>query len=261
MSNDILKTLSQSHAQFIHARGKTATNKLIELINIQPDEKVLEVGIGTASTLILNAKNVKNAHFYGVDISPDMIETAKKRIQFSNVKQNTTIHLINNTKLPFSNDFFDAIYVESVLAIQEERNLELHLLELKRVLKPEGRLIFNESIWLDSISQDEAKQLNKKAKESFGIIQSNSLFPHLSNWINLIQQVGLKIEKIIPVKNIESNLSFTDWKSDLFTLLGKLKIVFSPKINRAHKSQTLQMSKFFPEKKEYLEGIIFSIRK
>ena len=52
MGNQILNYLGKAHSDFIHAKGKLASNKLIELLGPKSKENILEVGFGTGATLV-----------------------------------------------------------------------------------------------------------------------------------------------------------------------------------------------------------------
>lgn len=53
---------------------------MIRQLNARPDAHVLEIGCGTARNLILAAKRFPDADFFGVDISEEMLATARKNI-------------------------------------------------------------------------------------------------------------------------------------------------------------------------------------
>jgi S-adenosylmethionine-diacylgycerolhomoserine-N-methlytransferase len=55
-------------------------DQLLKEIDVQPGERVLEVGCGTARNLIILAKRHSNAHLYGLDASAAMLETAQAKI-------------------------------------------------------------------------------------------------------------------------------------------------------------------------------------
>ncbi|MBK8873761.1 MAG: hypothetical protein IPN13_07520 [Bacteroidetes bacterium] len=50
MSHHILNYFGQINGAFIHARGRAATLKIIELLDCKPDESILELGFGTGAT-------------------------------------------------------------------------------------------------------------------------------------------------------------------------------------------------------------------
>lgn len=53
---------------------------LIRGLNPAPETRVLEIGCGTARNLILAAKRFPDADFFGIDISEEMLATARKNV-------------------------------------------------------------------------------------------------------------------------------------------------------------------------------------
>lgn len=61
-------------------------DQLLDEMNVQPGERVLEAGCGTARNLIILAKRDPQAMFYGLDASVAMLETAQAKVGASGVK-------------------------------------------------------------------------------------------------------------------------------------------------------------------------------
>ena len=64
-------------------------DQLLDEMNIQPAERVLEAGCGTARNLIILAKRHPDAHFYGLDASAAMLETAQSKADSAAVENVT----------------------------------------------------------------------------------------------------------------------------------------------------------------------------
>ena len=109
----------------------------LEVMNVSP-EMILDAGCGTGyCTRILN-KQFSKAKTIGVDLAPGMIEQAKKQNGFFSKIEYQVADL---EQLPFADNSFDLVF--SNLTVQwliESKNL---FLELNRVLKPGGLLIFS----------------------------------------------------------------------------------------------------------------------
>lgn len=56
-------------------------DKLILHLNAQPQEKVVEVGCGTARNLVKMAEKYPEAIFYGLDASDEMLKTAQENLE------------------------------------------------------------------------------------------------------------------------------------------------------------------------------------
>src|SRR5688500_2859253 len=61
-------------------------DELLKEMNVQPGENVLEAGCGTGRNLIILARRHPNAHFYGLDASAAMLETARSKIDTAGMK-------------------------------------------------------------------------------------------------------------------------------------------------------------------------------
>ena len=64
-------------------------DRLLDEMDVKPGELVLEAGCGTARNLIILAKRHPKAHFYGLDASSAMLETAQAKVDAAGVKNIT----------------------------------------------------------------------------------------------------------------------------------------------------------------------------
>lgn len=236
--NHILDFYAKKHEAYLHARGAFATNILIEKLDCQPNEKILEIGFGTGATLVRLLSAYRDTEFYGIETSPLMYRKAISRMRFCGIKKRPQLQLIKNPAyLPFADNFFDKIYLESVLAIQEGREMAALLTEIYRALKPAGMLFLNEAIWLDSVSKDKIAAINEACKAKFGIIQANALYPYPENWRLLLEKSNflvLSMESIgeMEATRVEGEAFLTGLLSRIFTLWGKVKAKFHSSLNR-----------------------------
>ena len=106
-------------------------------------EKVLDLGCGNGRLYELFKE--KFVDYYGVDNSDKMIEIAKSR--YPKIK----FQVADALNLPFPENFFDKVISIAVLHHIPSEEFRLQFLnEIKRVLKPEGKiilLVWNLSIW------------------------------------------------------------------------------------------------------------------
>src|SRR5688500_20359773 len=61
-------------------------DQLLNEMEVQPGEYVLEAGCGTARNLIILARRHPDAHFFGLDASAAMLETAQAKIDKAKAK-------------------------------------------------------------------------------------------------------------------------------------------------------------------------------
>jgi len=266
MQNEILNFFGRIHAQYIHARGERATRVLIQSLNCRPGEKILEIGCGTGTTLVQLFSNNRKTRFYGIDLSPLMLKKAKARLRFCMTGDSVKFSLMKHkTQIPFESNTFDKIYLESVLGIQEGDDLKNILKEIRRVLRPNGSMVINETIWLDSTPPEEIIRINDLCKSSFGIVQCTSHYPYLKDWIDLLTSLDFKSESVIKldeVKNdIKSEFRFPYRLLSLaFTASGKIKSYLVPSMRSEKKEFYQKMKLILPNNTPIMGGILIKAR-
>ena len=109
--------------------GQKAIIKKMDCID---SDNVLEIGIGTGSSLQYYPKETK---VVGIDISPDMLEVAKKRIVKDKI-HNKHILLMNGERLSFHDNSFDKVVGMYVVSVTQ--NPQVLVEEMKRVCKNDG---------------------------------------------------------------------------------------------------------------------------
>jgi len=109
----------------------------LELMKIKP-ERILDAGCGTGYSTKLLAKKYPKGQLVGVDIAPGMIAKAGKN---KSLFDKTKYQIADIEQLPFANNSFDLVFSNlALLWINDQKNL---FIELNRVLKPGGLLIFS----------------------------------------------------------------------------------------------------------------------
>lgn len=85
-------------------------DRLLSELKPERDQTVLEVGCGTGRNLILAAKRHPYAHFYGFDISEQMLETARAKINRAQLAHRITLAQADATDF----NVYDLFGVETV---------------------------------------------------------------------------------------------------------------------------------------------------
>ena len=109
--------------------------KLIEMMNIQNNETIIDVGSGTGDLVKLILKENNNVSIYSVDLNIEMLNESKKNFNNQQTDKIQFIHA-NAETLPFENNFFDK-YVIS-FCLRNITYIEKALYESFRILKPGG---------------------------------------------------------------------------------------------------------------------------
>ena len=107
----------------------------INLLEIQPGDRVLEVGVGTGLNLPLYPKTCKVT---GIDLSEEMLRKATQRVQEYGIT-NVTLEVMDASKLTFPDDSFDRVIATYVISAVPDPVKTL--LEMRRVCKPSGHLV------------------------------------------------------------------------------------------------------------------------
>jgi SAM-dependent methyltransferase len=161
-----------------HPGGLLLTKSMLSQEKIPPGSLILDAGCGTGQTAAYLYQEYQ-ANVVGLEINTIMIEKAKNR--FQNLQ--LPIQLVQGSveKIPFTENTFDYILCESVLAFV---NKPLALKEFFRVLKKEGRFIANEMTINTTLSQKEEDEI----KEFYAI---DSLLLE-EDWKNLLTETGFQ---------------------------------------------------------------------
>jgi phosphatidylethanolamine/phosphatidyl-N-methylethanolamine N-methyltransferase len=107
-----------------------------ELLDLFPNAKLLEVGIGTGLSLPLLPRNVE---ITGIDLSQKMLEQAQKRAQNLRLKHVQLLKM-DATQLEFPDQSFDRVF--AAYFISTVPNPVQVVKEMKRVCKKNGYLVF-----------------------------------------------------------------------------------------------------------------------
>ena len=100
---------------------------------LTPDMEVLELGCGTGTTALIHAPFVK--HITGIDISRNMLEIARAKVETGNVK-NVTFQQSSIDNLETPDAVYDVVMGHSILHLLE--NKEAVIARVHRMLKPGG---------------------------------------------------------------------------------------------------------------------------
>jgi len=110
----------------------------IDLLAVQPNESILEIGPGNGSHLNYLLEKAPGIRYTGVDISATMIAEANRLNEQEVANGNARfIHSGDPRSIPFPTTSADGIFTVNTLYFWD--NPGLYLLELYRCLKPQGR--------------------------------------------------------------------------------------------------------------------------
>ncbi|MCJ7764079.1 MAG: methyltransferase domain-containing protein [Dehalococcoidales bacterium] len=115
--------------------------RAVERLSVEEGEIVLEIGFGTGHCLKRMAESVgKTGKVYGVDISSGMLEATRKRLDKAGLMDRVELYCGDAASLPYSDNTFDAAFMSFALELFDTPEIPMLLEEVKRVLKPRGRI-------------------------------------------------------------------------------------------------------------------------
>jgi SAM-dependent methyltransferase len=113
---------------------------LVDAANLQPGERVIDLGTGNGHGLIPAAKAVTPATVVGVDISTEMLKAARRRVDAAELA-NVDLRTMDVSRLEFADASFDVAIASTVF--QFVGYSPDALVEWRRVLVPGGRLLLS----------------------------------------------------------------------------------------------------------------------
>jgi phosphatidylethanolamine/phosphatidyl-N-methylethanolamine N-methyltransferase len=117
---------------WIFAPGRVAA---IKHLSLEPNDRVLEVGIGTGLNLPLYPPAVR---LTGIDLSQEMLDKAVQRVE-TLAMPNVTLKVMDATSLDFADDEFDkAVATYTISAVPDPIAV---LTQMRRVVRPGGIIV------------------------------------------------------------------------------------------------------------------------
>ena len=167
---------------------KKFRNRLIDFVDPKEKEKILEFGFGTAQNIIILKQRFPESDVQGVDIDPKIKSIAEYKLNKAGI--HAPLFLYDGNKLPFEDKSFDKVYSSLVFHQLDSVTKLKCLLEINRILKPEGELIIG----------DWGKAKTKWMRFSFYLVQLLDGFKTTNDNVN-----GLMIKYISDArfKNVE----------------------------------------------------------
>ncbi|MFO0798881.1 MAG: methyltransferase domain-containing protein [Gemmataceae bacterium] len=123
------------------ANERAARRAGVAALAVGPGETVLELGFGTGNEVLdLAALVGPTGTVAGIDVSPGMLAVAQGKVAAAAPAAKVNLRVADARALPFAAATFDAVYTSFTLELFPLDDIPVVLAEVRRVLKPGGRL-------------------------------------------------------------------------------------------------------------------------
>jgi ubiquinone/menaquinone biosynthesis C-methylase UbiE len=142
-ADQALRVSQQTFDRYAHPPGDTpyplefAYHELGDVAG----KRIVDFGCGSGANSVLLAN--RGAHVWGIDISEDLLRLAQRRLSVSGREGGATFIAGSAHDMPFPDSSIDVVFG---IAILHHLDLDLVSREVRRVLKPGGRAIFQEPV-------------------------------------------------------------------------------------------------------------------
>lgn len=119
---------------------KPSNDWAISLMNIQPQDHLLEIGFGPGIAIKKVSEIASNGFVGGIDFSETMLEQASKLNASAVESGRVELKHGEVSSIPYGDEMFDKVFGINVMYVLPD--LAKAIKEMKRVLKPGGRITF-----------------------------------------------------------------------------------------------------------------------
>ena len=132
-------------------REKTLRKMTLDLGQVRPGDKVLEIGCGTGTlTLAAKVRVGASGEVVGIDIAPEMVEVASRKATRKGIDADFQAGSIE--KIPFPDHSFDAVLCSFMIFHMPDAIRRKGFKEIYRVLKSGGHLFIIDTVDLHELS-------------------------------------------------------------------------------------------------------------
>ena len=175
----------------------------IEQLRDKNPKIILDVATGTADVALETARRLQPEKIIGVDISIEMLNIGRQKIAKQSMRHIIELRQGDSENLPFQDNTFDAITV--AFGVRNFENLEAGLAEMRRVLKPNGKLVVLEfskpnvfpfkqlfQFYFKNILPLIGKWTSRDARAYSYLYESVQSLPEGEAFLNILQNIGYK---------------------------------------------------------------------
>jgi len=184
--------------------------KAIATLGNQHYSKILDIATGTADLPVMMKKRLNVDEIVGLDISPKMIELAKKKISEKGLSDTVSLEVGDSERLRFEDNQFQA--ATASFGVRNFSDLQQGLNEIYRVLDNRGKLMILEfskptifpfkqlfNMYFKFILPAVGKLTSKDPKAYKYLYESVQAFPDYEDMADIIRKSGFTNVKYTPL--------------------------------------------------------------
>ena len=178
----------------------------IKKMKNQDPKIILDVASGTADMAIAACKILNPEKVIGIDISAQMLEVGRKKVEKEGFGQIVKLELGDSETINYAEKTFDAVTV--AFGVRNFENLENGLKEMLRVLKPGGQLVILEfskpkymavrslyNLYMGILAPRVARWFRQNKDAYKYLCESANAFPDRRNFIDILKKAGFSETK------------------------------------------------------------------
>ena len=175
--------------------------KAIALLKKKNTKTILDVATGTGDMAIMAAKLLDVEKITGIDLSENMLELGRKKIEKEGLKSKIELQKGDGETINFPDNSFDAVMV--AFGVRNFEHLENGLREMQRVLKPGGTLVVLEfstpqfmfskklyNLYMGIVAPEIARWFKQNKAAYKYLNNSANAFPNRKNFLSLLNTAG-----------------------------------------------------------------------
>jgi len=184
--------------------------KAIGLLKPLQPKNILDVATGTGDVAIEAQKQLQPERIVGIDISKDMLAIGEQKMAKKKIDHIVSMQVADAENLPFEDNTFDAITAS--FGVRNFENLKAGLADMRRVLKPGGKMIIIEFsqpekfpfkqlyfFYFRNILPFIGKMISKDPRAYTYLPESVSSFPYGDDFLSILGELEFSETKCIPL--------------------------------------------------------------